>query len=212
MYSSLHLIRKDFMLTRKFLLLMVPYYLLMGYLNAEAYTVFSLFPALLLLINSCTIDMQHHNQKFLVTLPVPRQRLILAKYLMLIPFSLFSLICTLVLYVFAFKIGKLDAPLRWRELGLTTAIFPLIASFYLPVYYWLGQKGMQIVNMVFMLLVMLNFSALTSLSERYPDLALWMKTGKFDNVLLVGIVILAYLVIIYGSYLLSLRIFVKKDI
>ncbi|MFD1906391.1 ABC-2 transporter permease [Paenibacillus rhizoplanae] len=106
MYNSIALIRKDFMLTRKFILLLIPYYLIMGYMNAEAYTVFSLFPAMLLLINSCTIDMQHNNQKFLVTLPVPRQRLIQAKYMTLIPFSLFSLTCTILLYLVAFYDGQ----------------------------------------------------------------------------------------------------------
>ncbi|WP_171715703.1 ABC-2 transporter permease [Paenibacillus phytohabitans] len=212
MYSSLHLIRKDFILTRKFMLLLIPYYVLMGYTNPEAYTAFSLFPAVLLLVNSCAIDMQHNNQKFLVSLPVPRQRLILAKYLTLIPFSMFSFICTLLLYLLAFAMGRLDAPLRWRELGLATAAFPLIASFYLPLYYWLGQKGMQVVNIVFIMLIMLNFTALTSLTERYPALAEWVLTGRMDNVLLTIISVLAYLVIIYGSYLLSLRIFVKKDV
>ncbi|AIQ58866.1 ABC-2 transporter permease [Paenibacillus borealis] len=212
MYSSLHLIRKDFMLTRKFVLLLIPYYVLMGYTNAEAYTLFSLFPAMLLIINSCTIDMQHNNQKFLVSLPVPRQRLILAKYLSLIPFSMFSLICTLMLYVFAIATGKLDAPLRWRELGLSMAAFPLIASFYLPLYYWLGQKGMQVVNFVFIMLIMLNLTALHSVIERFPALSDWIQTGRVDNVLSAVIGVLAYLVIIYGSYLLSLRIFVKKDV
>lgn len=212
MYNSIALIRKDFMLTRKFILLLIPYYLIMGYMNAEAYTVFSLFPAMLLLINSCTIDMQHNNQKFLVTLPVPRQRLIQAKYMTLIPFSLFSLTCTILLYLIAFTMGKLDEPLRWRELGIATAAFPLLASIYLPLYYWLGQKGMQIVNFIFIMVIMLNFTAITSLSKRFPALAEWISTGRLDNVLLITISVLAYLVIIYASYLVSLRIFMKKDI
>ncbi|ETT48214.1 MULTISPECIES: ABC-2 transporter permease [unclassified Paenibacillus] len=212
MYNSIALIRKDFMLTRKFILLLIPYYLIMGYMNAESYTVFSLFPAMLLLINSCTIDMQHNNQKFLVTLPVPRQRLIQAKYMTLIPFSLFSLTCTILLYLVAFTMGKLDEPLRWRELGIATAAFPLLASFYLPLYYWLGQKGMQIVNFIFIMVIMLNFTAITSLSKRFPALAEWISTGRLDNVLLVAISVLAYLVIIYASYLVSLRIYMHKDI
>ncbi|WP_342478188.1 ABC-2 transporter permease [Paenibacillus sp. FSL H7-0350] len=212
MYNSIALIRKDFMLTRKFILLLIPYYLIMGYMNAESYTVFSLFPAMLLLINSCTIDMQHNNQKFLVTLPVPRQRLIQAKYMTLIPFSLFSLTCTILLYLVAFTMGKLDEPLRWRELGIATAAFPLLASFYLPLYYWLGQKGMQIVNFIFIMVIMLNFTAITSLSKRFPALAEWISTGRLDDVLLVAISVLAYLVIIYASYLVSLRIYMHKDI
>lgn len=212
MYSSLYLIRKDFILTRKFILLLVPYYILVGYTNAEAYTLFSVFPAMLLLINACAIDMQHNNQKFLVSLPVPRQRLIQAKYLTLIPFLAFSILCTLLLYLFAFAMGKIDAPLRWRELGLAAASFPLLASFYLPLYFWLGQKGMQVVNFIFIMLIILNVTALKSLSERVPALAEWFRTGRLDSMLLPLIGVLAYLVIIYSSYMLSMRIFVKKDV
>ncbi|MEK4515921.1 ABC-2 transporter permease [Paenibacillus sp. FSL H8-0122] len=212
MHNSIALIRKDFMLTRKFALLLIPYFVLMLYSNAQAYTVFSLLPALLLLINACTIDMQHNNQKFLATLPVPRQRLIQAKYLTIIPLSLFSLICTLVMYFVAVQMGKLDEPLRWRELGLITAVIPLLAAFYLPLYYWLGQKGMQIVNFIFMMVIMLSFTTFGSLNKEFPALAQWVQDGKIDNMLLVFIGVLAYLIIIYASYLISSRIYMNKDI
>lgn len=212
MSNSIALIRKDLMLTRKYILLLIPYFVLMLYSNVEAYTVFSLLPALLLLINACTIDMQHNNQKFLATLPVPRQRLIQAKYLTIIPLSLFSLLCTLLMYYAAVTMGKLDEPLRWRELGLITAVIPLLAAFYLPVYYWLGQKGMQIVNFIFMMVIMLNFTAFASLNKEFPALAEWVRDGKTDNMLIYVIGGLAYLIIIYASYLISARIYMSKDI
>lgn len=212
MYNAIFLVRKDFILTRKFLLLLIPYFLLMGYTNAESYPVFSLFPAMLLVLNSCTLDMQHNNQRFLVSLPVRRQQLVLAKYLTIIPACLISLCCTLLMYLFAFELGRITGPLRWRELGLTTAAFPLIASFYLPLYYWLGQKGMQVVNFIFLMLIMLNFSALNEVAERFPALSDWIHKGTIDNMLLLVIGGLAYLIIIFCSYLLSLRLFVKKDI
>ncbi|WP_405113379.1 ABC-2 transporter permease [Paenibacillus sp. FSL K6-1217] len=212
MSNSIALIRKDFMLCRKFVLLLIPYFILMLYSNAEAYVVFALLPALLLLINACTIDMQHNNLKFLVSLPVPRQQLIQAKYLTLIPLSLFSLICTLIMYLVALSLGKLDEPLRWRELGLVTAVIPLLASFYLPLYYWLGQKGMQIVNFIFMMVLMLNFTALGNLNKDFPGVIQWIRTGKIENILLLVIGGLAYLVIIYSSYLISSKVFMNKDI
>ncbi|MEK3715373.1 ABC-2 transporter permease [Paenibacillus sp. FSL R7-0333] len=212
MHNSVALIRKDFMLTRKFALLLIPYFVLMLYSNAQAYTVFALLPALLLLINACTIDMQNNNQKFLATLPVPRQRLIQAKYLTLLPLALFSLVCTIVMYYVAVTLGKLDEPLRWKELGLITALVPLLASFYLPLYYWLGQKGMQFVNVVFMIVIMLSFTTFGSLNKEFPALAQWVQDGKIDNMLPVVIGVLAYLIIIYSSYLISSRIYMHKDI
>ncbi|WP_340023767.1 ABC-2 transporter permease [Paenibacillus sp. FSL K6-1096] len=212
MSNSIALIRKDFMIIRKFTLLLIPYFVLMIYSNAESYTVFALLPALLLLINACTIDMQHNNQKFLATLPVPRQRLVQAKYMTLLPLALFSIVCTIGMYYVAVALGKLDEPLHWKELGLVTALIPLLASFYLPLYYWLGQKGMQITNFIFLMVIMFIFTIFASLNKEYPALSQWIQNGKIENMLLVVIGVLAYLIIIYASYLISSRIYMNKDI
>lgn len=71
---------------------------------------------------------------------------------------------------------------------------------------------MQVVNFIFIMLIILNVTALKSLSERVPALAEWFRTGRLDSMLLPLIGVLAYLVIIYSSYMLSMRIFVKKDV
>ncbi|WP_438496973.1 ABC-2 transporter permease [Paenibacillus sp. IHBB 3054] len=212
MYNSLHLIRKDFMLLQKFLLLLVPYYIIMGYTNFDNYTMFALFPAMLILINSCTVDVQQNNQKFLISLPMPRQQIVMAKYLVLLPSCLLSLACTLLLYGVAFFAGRATEPIAWRELALCIASFPLLAAVYLPLHYWLGQKGTQVVNFIFIMLIMLNFAALTKLLAWLPDLANWVSTGKTESILIPVISGLAYIIILFGSYLISLRIFTSKDI
>ncbi|MBW4080568.1 ABC-2 transporter permease [Paenibacillus sp. S150] len=180
MYSSFYLIRKDFILVRKFLLLM----------------------------NACTLDVQHNNQRLLVTLPLPRHQLVLAKYLSLFPYVIISLICTLLLYL----TGQSAEPIAWRELSLVIAGFPIIAGLYLPLYFWLGQKGMQVVNMLFMMLIMFGFTAMSSLAKQFPVLFEWVHSGTADNILLLAIACVAYLFLLYCSYLISLRIFTRKDI
>jgi ABC-2 type transport system permease protein len=212
MYNSLYLIRKDFILVQKFMLLLIPYYLIMGYTNFDGYTVFALFPAMILLINSCTLDVQHNNQKFLISLPVPRQQLVLAKYLAVLPYGLLSFACTLLLYLVAFLTGRTSDPIAWRELTLCLAAFPLLASFYLPLHYWLGQKGTQVVNFIFIMLIMLNFSAASKLMEWMPGLSRWVSTGKSDSILIPVIAGLGYVLILFCSYLISLRVFTAKDI
>ncbi len=212
MYSSFYLIRKDFFLVRKFLLLLIPYYMIMGYTNLEAYTMFALFPAMLTLLSACALDVQDNNQRFLISLPVPRHQLVLAKYLSLLPYSLFSLICTLLLYLFGFVTGQTSEPIAWRDLLLTVASFPLLAAFYLPLYYWLGQKGMQIVNFIFIMLIMLNLTAMSNMTKHFPALLDWINPQTSGSILLWVIGAVAYLFLLYCSYLISLRIFVKKDI
>ncbi len=211
-YNSLYLIRKDLILVQKFMLLLIPYYLVMGYTNFDGYTLFALFPAMILLINSCTLDVQQNNQKFLISLPVPRQQLVLAKYLAILPYGMVSLVCTLLLYLVAFLSGRTTGPLAWRELALCLAAFPLLASFYLPLYYWLGRKGTQVVNFVFIMLIMLSVSAASKLVEWMPGLSHWVSTGNTDSILLPVIAGLGYVLVLFCSYLISLRVFAAKDI
>ncbi|MNB94360.1 ABC-2 family transporter protein [compost metagenome] len=212
MYNSFHLIRKDLIIVQKFILLLIPYYMVMGFTNFDNYTVFALLPAMLLLINTCTMDVQQNNQKFLVSLPVPRQQIVLAKYLAMLPYSVLSFACTVLLYVIAFSVGRTTEPLAWRELLLCIAGFPLLASFYLPLHYWLGRKGTQVVNMVFIILVMVNFAAIKQLMEWFPGLAEWVSSGRADSLLLPVIAVLGYVLILFCSYLISLRVFTSKDI
>ncbi|UQZ37016.1 hypothetical protein C2I18_27865 [Paenibacillus sp. PK3_47] len=212
MYSSFYLIRKDFALIRKFVLLLIPYFILMGYTNFDSYTMFTLFPAMLLLINSCTMDVQHNNQKFLVSLPLRRQQLVLAKYLALIPYCVISLVFTLLLYTAGYAFGLTSEPLAWREILLSIGSFPVLAAIYLPLHYWLGQKGAQVVNLIFIMMIMLNVTAFSRLTQKVPVFSNWILTGNTDGVLIPLIAGLAYIVVIYSSYLLSLRIFLKKDV
>ncbi|WP_019910890.1 ABC-2 transporter permease [Paenibacillus sp. HW567] len=212
MYSSLHLIRKDFMLLHKFMLLLIPYFLIMAYTNIDYYTMFGLFPSMLMMMNACTLDVQHNNQRFLVNLPLRRQQLVLAKYLALLPYCLISLISTLLIYGTAFLLGWTSEPVAWRELFLVIATFPMLAAIYLPLYYWLGQKGMQIVNFVFIMLIMINVTGFSSLKDRFPAFSEWLATGTTDSILIPVIAGLAYVIILYCSYLISLRIYIKKDV
>ncbi|MNN49086.1 ABC-2 family transporter protein [compost metagenome] len=212
MYNSLYLIRKDFILVRKFLLLLIPYFMIMGYTNLDGYTMFALLPSMLMLMNTCSLDVQHNNQRFLISLPLPRHQLVLAKYLSLLPYALISLVCTLLIYLAGVATGRSIEPIDWRDLLLVIACFPLLAAFYFPLYYWLGQKGMQVVNMIFMMLIMFSFTAMSSATKKFPALFDWINPENTGNILLWVIGGVAYLFILYSSYLISLRIFVKKDI
>lgn len=212
MSSAFYLIRKDFALIRKFMLLLIPYFILMGYTNFDNYTMFTLFPAMLLLINSCSMDAQHHNQKFLVSLPIRRQQIVMAKYLALIPYCAISLLCTLLLYTAGYAFGRATEAIAWREIAVSVASFPVLAAIYLPLYYWLGQKGTQVVNLIFIMLIMLNVTAFAHLTQKVPVLSDWILMGKSDSFLVPVIAGLGYIIIIYCSYLLSLRIFLKKDV
>ncbi|WP_154120413.1 ABC-2 transporter permease [Paenibacillus monticola] len=212
MHHSIYLIRKDFVLVRKFLYLLIIYYISMGFANWSTYSMFAILPPMLLLINSCTLDVHQSNQRFLVSLPVRRQELVLAKYLVLIPFTLFGFASALVVYGIAGIVGHGSDPTFWKEMGITLGAFPLLAAIYLPLYYWLGTKGAQVVNIVFMLTVMLGSSSVAKLFEWSPLLTTWMKSESSNNMLQALIAGIAYIFVMSFSYFISVRIFEKKDV
>ncbi|MFC3746777.1 ABC-2 transporter permease [Paenibacillus sp. GCM10012306] len=212
MYKSIHLIRKDFVLIRRFLLFMVPYYIWMATMNLELYSMLATLPPLVLLINSCTQDSQLRIQRLLVSLPVRRKELVFAKYLAILPYTLFGAISTLLFYLVTTLSGHQLTASFWQEICLTLAIFPLLASIYLPINYWLGAKGAQFVNIVFMMAVLL----LSNSIQNQVSLLNTLTTGSegiFSNHMLIYLFAgLLYISLIECSYLISLRIFQQKDV
>jgi len=82
---------------------------------------------------------------------------------------------------------------------------------YLPIHYWLGAKGTQVVNLVFMMIIMVVPNVIGSLLQWFPDLENWQSFGMKSSFILYIILGLAYLFLLSCSYLISLRIFEKKD-
>ncbi|KTD86596.1 ABC-2 transporter permease [Paenibacillus etheri] len=96
--SNLYLlIRKDIILLRNFMPLFLLSFLFVAYVQMDSFNMFAAFQVLLLLVYSCSIDIQNLYRKFVIGLPVSRQEVVLAKYLSLIPYSFIGLGCSFVL-------------------------------------------------------------------------------------------------------------------
>ncbi|ASA21695.1 ABC-2 transporter permease [Paenibacillus donghaensis] len=212
MTSAVYLIRKDMILSKKFLLPILLYYLLMAYTNIDSFSLFTLLPSLLLLINACSIDGSEMNQRYLLSLPLRRQQIVAAKYVSTVPFALLGFLSVVVIFIAATVMGKELGAGFWRETGLTTAAFPLLAAIYLPLYYWLGSKGSQYVNIVFMVVIMASSSVFANLSTKLPLINSWSDLGTDRKWLLYLIFAVAYVLILGCSYLISLRIYRNKDV
>ncbi|NUU62154.1 ABC-2 transporter permease [Paenibacillus agri] len=212
MYKSIHLIRKDFVLIRRFLLFLVPYYIYMATMSLHLYSLLATLPPLMLLINSCTQDSQLRIQRLLVSLPVRRKELVFSKYLALLPYTLFGAISILLFYLVTTVSGHVISSTSWQEIGITLAIFPLLASIYLPLNYWLGAKGAQVVNIVFMLAVMLLSESVQNLVNLLSTLTRVSEGLLSNHTLFYLFSGLLYIGLIGCSYFISLRIFVQKDV
>lgn len=211
MYNSLMLIKKDFILIHKLLLLLIPLFIFVVLMNLESLSYFSAFPSMLIMISSCTMDTQM-TQRFLVNLPVRRQELVRAKYLSIIPFACIGLVAIAFIYLILIMTGGEVKSDFWREVSLTSLIFPLLASIYLPLNYWLGSKGAQFVNVAFVLVFMLGVNSMNSLLQWLPDVKNNMSFGVDGSLIPYILLGLAYLFVISCSYFISLRIFERKNL
>jgi ABC-2 type transport system permease protein len=211
-YHSFYLIRKDFILLRKLLMLLIPFFIFIAYSNYHSFSLFTVMPPMLLLISSCSMDTQQMTQRFLVNLPVRRQELVRAKYFSILPYALVGLAATAFTYLLIIMTGKEVTPHFWQEVGITIAVFPLLAMLYLPIHYWLGAKGAQVVNLVFMMIIMVGPNVIGSLLQWFPDLENWQSFGVKSSFIPYIVLGLAYVFLLSCSYLISLRIFEKKDL
>ncbi|WP_248548679.1 ABC-2 transporter permease [Paenibacillus odorifer] len=212
MYKSFFLIQKDFILLRKFLMLLIPFFIWIAYSNYHSFSLFTVMPPMLLLISSCSMDTQQMTQRFLVNLPVRRQELVRAKYFSILPYALVGLAAMSFTYLLIIVTGKAVTPHFWQEVGITLSIFPLLAMLYLPIHYWLGAKGAQVVNLVFMMIVMFGPNVFSFLIQWIPDVNRWLSFGVKGTVIPFIILGLAYVFLLSCSYIISLRIFVRKDL
>ncbi|MRN54395.1 ABC-2 transporter permease [Paenibacillus monticola] len=203
MHNLLYLLRKDFVLLKSFILFVLLYNLFMAAIQIDNYCMYAAFPSLLLLTCSCSYDTQHHNQRFVISLPLRRREIVRAKYLTLVPFATFGVACSVVLYIVLNILGHSIDPDYWRAVGLTLFLIPLFAAIYLPIHYWIGHKGSQ-VNIIFNVVIVLATINAGSSVQQSPLLTKMLHIQVQDHLQLIGLTGIVYLFILYGSYVTQL--------
>lgn len=210
--NSLYLIQKDILLVRKFLLLLIPYALYMSFFDMAGIGVIAVMPSMLMLINACTLDTRNINQRFVISLPVSRSEVVLSKYLSIVPFCLIGMILYSAVFAGMKLLGLTADAYPLTNLLLSLLAVPLLASIYFPIFFWLGPKGAQVVNLVFVMatvflsgLLIAPFRGSLSGLSQYLDIS-----GRGVLPILIGLV--GLLVVLTLSYLLSVKLFTSRDI
>lgn len=212
MRNSLYLIRKDILLVRKFLLLLIPYALYMSFFGMVGIGVIAVMPSMLMLINACTLDTRNINQRFVISLPVSRSEVVLSKYLSIVPFCLIGMVLYSAVFWGMKLLGLTSDAYSLTDLLLSLLAVPLLASIYFPVFFWLGPKGAQVVNLVFvMATVFLSGLLIAPFRGSLSGLSQWLDISSRGTLLiLIGLV--GLLVVLTLSYLLSVKLFTSRDI
>ncbi|MDT3424822.1 ABC-2 type transport system permease protein [Paenibacillus forsythiae] len=209
------LIRKDVLLSANYLLFIAAYLVFLSYTTMQndlfSVSLFVTMPSILLLVNSCMQDVRNMNQRFALSLPVRRSQIVTAKYISIVPYLLFGIGCTVLSSLILNRLGH-PLAIHWRDFGFTVLLVPASAAVYLPIYYWLGPKGQQIVNTAFFMIMFFGSMNLNELIKAQP----WL--GDFiSNIsrlsLREGVVAgLLYIAFILVSYIISLRILSTRDL
>ncbi|AIQ13066.1 ABC-2 transporter permease [Paenibacillus durus] len=216
MSNLVSLIRKDFMLSRNYLLFLLVYLIFMTIMNTGSapfgLSLLVTMPAMMMLLTTCLQDVRNVNIRFSLSLPVHRSLIVASKYVSVLPFTLIGVAFTLVMSQVLPQLGYEGLNISWREMGVSILLVPLIASIYLPLYYWLGPKGSQYVNTVFFMVVIFGSANLGDIINGIPGLKTFIQESPdmgFEKWLVGGAV---YIVFIAVSYLISLRLFSTRDL
>ncbi|MNO73569.1 hypothetical protein D3C76_645410 [compost metagenome] len=205
------LMRKDLLLLKRYLWLIVIYAVMFsGFVQKNNYLLYNFLP-MLLLIMVVNNDMQPSAQQFLGSLPVRRKILVLSKYvsagsLIIISGILIGLVNCLALILQAGNVN-----FNTYIVAGSTISGLLFMALYIPLYYWLGPKGGQFLNIVLILVVMAGNGTITAIlsSEQANTITAWFNNHSLASGLMtVGIVIVAMLV----SFVVSTTIYQKRDI
>ncbi|MMZ58696.1 hypothetical protein D1872_206870 [compost metagenome] len=205
------LMRKDLLLLKRYLWLIVIYAVMFsGFVQKNNYLLYNFLP-MLLLIMVVNNDMQPSAQQFLGSLPVRRKILVLSKYvsagsLIIISGILIGLVNCLALILQAGNVN-----FNTYIVAGSTISGLLFMALYIPLYYWLGPKGGQFLNIVLILVVMAGNGTITAIlsSEQANTITAWFNNHSLASGLMtVGIIIVAMLV----SFVVSTTIYKKRDI
>lgn len=213
MSNIINLVRKDFILQRRYLRIIALYVLAFSgmFSTNNPNMLYGLFPGMMLILVVGS-DMRLGNQKFLVTLPIKRSIIVLAKYVSAV---LAIFLAEIISFGVSFGIRQFSAEVVFNEYVLlagSLASVLLMMSIYLPLYYWLGIHGAQLLNIAMMVLVMLGNVAISSLAGDENDIeriTSWVNTHQVGSIAL-GISLLLLIIVI--SYLISLSIFKRRDL
>lgn len=212
MPKMIYLIRKDIMLIRRYLWLILIYTIIFsGFIQGNNSTLlYSLLPGMVLIL-AIGPDMSVQGQQFLISLPVKRNYLVLSKYGSSFIIIFLSMVICLIMNIVTdmTDYGAIHLNIKFVAGMLISLIW--FMSLYLPLYYWLGLKGGQFLNVTMMIIIMGGNGMITSLLSS-NDMAIVPNWGAMHPWIVGTFVSSATVLAVVISYLISFAIYRKRDL
>ncbi|UNK16586.1 ABC-2 transporter permease [Paenibacillus sp. N3/727] len=199
---------KDWIVIRKYLWVVLLYLCFLTVSGSSSFLV-TIIPAMMLIIVS-NVDLRPFH-KYLTSLPVSRKGMILGKYVSSGVYMTGGVILAVLFYLGgSFIRGTNAGEITVQAIVPTLLLLVMFMALYYPLYYWLGPKGGQYLNFIWMIVLggSIGISSMFSVDEGGATPSeLFLNSGA-GLTLVLG---LAGLFVIL-SYLLSVAIFLRKDI
>ncbi|MCY9591850.1 ABC-2 transporter permease [Paenibacillus chitinolyticus] len=203
------LLSKDFRVMRKELLWMAVYVVFFAITFSNSRmggVVVQLVPSIMLLFISANHDVKNRNFILLGSLPVRRSDIVRARYVSVLLFGVLGAgIGFIVSTVTSMIQGTGGASsFSWGASGLLGAMLLVYAAIYLPLHYWLGDKYLQVISVIMMILLFASTSMLGFIVGATDKWGLPSPAA-------VAVIALTGVSVFFVSYLISLGIMKKKD-
>ncbi|MEN6462891.1 MAG: ABC-2 transporter permease [Syntrophomonas sp.] len=218
----LNLLRKDILVQKHTLWFALAYsiFVFFAFSNKTfspfVYVMGAVAVSYVLILSAVQSEYKNNSDLVLLSLPVKRQEVVASKYLAFLVFIILSLV-TMGITGLIFMLSPLPFPTRlinWQDAAITLVSVILLVSVYLPVYYKMGGKWLQVINIVLFMVVFFAPSTLAGYmhSHRQDQWVQWLVQTAGHNPHMtswLGIAFVAVLMLI--SYLISVHIYTNQD-
>jgi ABC-2 type transport system permease protein len=199
----LNLIRKDIVLQKGTLLILLPVlflYLLIGRSDIWVGIVF----CIAIIMQSFALDEKSSTNLFLNSLPYTRKEIVSSKYIAAIAFTLL-----VVLTIVAGNLILHGELTRWDQLLFTAIVVVVFISFAFPFSYRFKSQYLMIAcGVLFVLYLVLVNRFMPDLNDKIREVIGTILT--FDNAVLYAGGILSVVLLYFFSWMLSIRIYSRK--
>lgn len=196
-----YLLRRDLILQKRMFWLYIPFILIFVFTWSSPFLIFTV-AALYIPYNALAYDEQVNSDKLLNSLPYTRLEITLYRYLGTLVYTLISvLVVSLILILF-------DKPFTLFDIAIGISFFLVIASFTYPLFQIFKQGN---ITTIIIVAFVLSVGVLSSVSEYLGDFGSILSNSSISQPLLFLSLMLSVLAIYFMSWLITYKIYSKKD-
>ncbi|MBE1554681.1 ABC-2 transporter permease [Sporosarcina limicola] len=198
-----NLIRKDFVLQKTTLMIMIPVLVVYLFLGTSSIWIGIVF-SIVITINAYTIDEKSSINMLLNSLPYTRKEIVSSKYI-----GAFIFTCLVVFIIFIGNLIIHQEITIWKDILLIVSLVMVAISFIFPFLYKFKSQYMLTSSLVlfaiYLVVITLFIPNLNDKIEEFVQMLLTLQTAQYY--LFIALLVMA----LYAcSWLLSIRIYGKK--